>query len=107
MTESIVRRQDGMDSYIMGVLSYMGILCFVPLMFRPKDEFIRFHARQGLVLWMWSMLAILSLLVPGIGKLIFSSSAMIIAAATIIGVLSVLLGRAWKLPFIHAIAGKI
>lgn len=32
------------------VLSYIGILCLVPLLARKDDPFAQFHAKQGLVL---------------------------------------------------------
>ncbi len=96
-----------MRSYIMGVMSYMGVLCFVPLMSSSDDEFIHFHAKQGLVIWAWSVLAVMALFVPGIGHLFFSMSALAVIGISIIGVISVLLRKAWKLPLIYTIASKI
>ncbi|MEG3620040.1 hypothetical protein V5T82_16365 [Magnetovibrio sp. PR-2] len=107
MAGKVVRRESGIHSYLMGFLSYMGILCLVPLIMNRKDEFIFFHAKQGLVIWMWSVLAVMALYVPGVGKLVFSMSAMAVVVASAVGILSVLLSRAWKLPFIHGISTKI
>ncbi len=42
---------------MMAALSYMGILCFVPLLTNREDEYVHFHAKQGLVLWMWAVIA--------------------------------------------------
>ena len=39
-----------MRTMILGGLSYLGVLCFIPLMASDKNEFVLFHARQGLVL---------------------------------------------------------
>ncbi len=34
----------------MGILSYLGILVLIPLFVSRKDAFVKFHAKQGLVL---------------------------------------------------------
>lgn len=39
------------DKKVFGVLSYLSILCLVPLFVKKDDEFIYFHAKQGLVLF--------------------------------------------------------
>jgi fumarate reductase subunit D len=106
MSESIVRREGGTRSYLMGLMSYMGILCFVPLIMNKDDEFVNFHAKQGLVIWIWSILGIMALYVPGIGRLFFSATAMGVVVISIVGVVSVLLSRAWKLPGIYNLASK-
>jgi uncharacterized membrane protein len=36
---------------LMGVLSYLGILVFVPLFVSKDDSFVKFHVRQGLVVF--------------------------------------------------------
>ncbi len=107
MTSSVVRREGGLRSYILGVMSYMGVLCFVPLVTNSDDEFVRFHARQGLIIWIWSVLAVMALYLPGLGKVIFSMSAMGVLVISIIGVVSVVFSKVWKLPVIHNLASKL
>ncbi|MBF0359069.1 MAG: hypothetical protein HQL70_10720 [Magnetococcales bacterium] len=88
--------------------SYLSILCLVPLMFNPKeDEYVHFHARQGVVLWIWGVIAIFSLYIPVIGSFFFSFSVVVITVFAALGAVSVLMGRAWKLPVIHLVASKI
>jgi uncharacterized membrane protein len=36
---------------VMAVISYIGPLCLVPILTKEKDEFVKFHAKQGLVLF--------------------------------------------------------
>jgi uncharacterized membrane protein len=102
-----VHTQGGMRSRLMAVMSYLGILCFVPLLRNKDDEFVYFHARQGLVIWMWGMLGIFSLYLPGVGKWMFSLSAMVVVAFSVVGAVSAILNRAWKLPLIHHISTHI
>ncbi len=107
MTASVVRRENGLRSYVLGVMSYMGVLCFVPLLTNSDDEFVNFHARQGLIIWIWSVLAVMALYLPGLGKFFFSMSAMAVLAVSIVGVVAVLFSKAWKLPLIHNLASKL
>ena len=97
----------GWRSQLLGALSYLGILCFVPLMVSRDDEFVYFHAKQGLVLWMWSVLAMFALHLPGIGKWLFGFSSTAVVIFSLAGLASVALRRTWKLPLIQSVAAKI
>ncbi len=99
-----IKKVPGMKSYVLGIMSYLGVLCIVPLIVNKDDELVHFHAKQGLVLWVWSVLALLFLQLPGIGKLLFSSSVMAILICSIVGILSVLLGKAWKIPLVNNVS---
>ncbi len=91
----------------MALLSYLGVLCLVPLIFRRHDAFTNFHARQGLVLWIWGVLAIFSLHIPVIGAFFFSGSVFAIMLMSLIGLISVLLFKSWPLPVIGTLAEKL
>lgn len=107
MATITLRSRGGARSRLMALMSYLGILCFVPLLSSTDDEFVCFHARQGLVIWMWGVIAVFALHVPGIGKWFFSFSAFAVVIFSVIGVIAVSLNRAWKLPFIHSLASRI
>ncbi|MBF0167508.1 MAG: hypothetical protein HQL45_07735 [Alphaproteobacteria bacterium] len=94
-------------SSLMAAMSYLGILCFVPLMMNKDDEYVQFHAKQGLVLWIWAVLAAFSLQIPGAGKLIFGFSSMAVLIFSAIGLVSVVFKRAWKLPLIGYFSDRI
>jgi len=106
MSAAVLHTDTGMRPRVMAALSYLGILCFVPLIMNRDDEFVYFHSKQGLIIWMWGVLAIFALHVPGIGKWLFSFSAMVVVALSAIGLVSVLLNKAWKLPLIYSLASK-
>jgi len=36
---------------IMAIMSYIGVLCLIPILTKEKDEFVKFHTKQGLVLF--------------------------------------------------------
>ncbi len=106
MSEAILHTEMGARSRIMAALSYVGILCFVPLIMNRDDEFVYFHSKQGLVIWMWGVLAVFALHLPGVGKWLFSISAMAVMVLAVIGLVSVLLNKAWKLPLVYVLASK-
>ena len=48
---------------VLSVMSYISIFCLLPFIITPEDKFARFHAKQGLLLF------ILSLLIDIVGKM--------------------------------------
>ncbi|MBF0239919.1 MAG: hypothetical protein HQM12_19640 [SAR324 cluster bacterium] len=101
MPESkVLESEFTMKSYVLAFMSYLGILCLVPILLNKDDEYVYFHARQGLVLWIWSVIAIFALYIPVIGQFFFGLSAFIILIYSFVGITSVLLAKAWKLPFV-------
>ncbi len=93
-------------SRIMGAFSYMGILCFVPLVMGRDDAFVNFHARQGIVLWMWLVIAIFTLQVPGLGWF-FSFSSSFITIMSLFGIISAIFLQMWKLPLVSYFADRL
>jgi len=107
MAKKTVRSKGGFRARMLAIMSYLGILCFVPLMRGRDDEFVYFHARQGLIIWMLGVVGIFSLYIPGLGKWMFTTSLFFVLVLSIIGVISALLHRAWKLPMIHTLSTYI
>ena len=96
-----------MRTMILGGLSYLGVLCFIPLMASDKNEFVLFHARQGLVLWGWAVLAGVTIFIPGIGTMFFTISSILVIVLSIAGIVSVVMRKAWKLPIVHTLSRAI
>ncbi|MBF0610909.1 MAG: hypothetical protein HQL55_07270 [Magnetococcales bacterium] len=97
----------GVRTRIMALLCYLSVLCLIPVIFDDQDPYVRFHARQGLVLWIWGVLAIFSLNLPGIGGFLFSVSFVFIMVLSAIGLLSVTMTKSWRLPIISRIAASL
>lgn len=89
---------------LLAMLSYVGILSIVPLVISGNNSYIQFHARQGIVLWLWELLAICTLLFPVAGTFFFQLSVIICTLLSVVGMVSALLGRAWQLPVVSRIA---
>ncbi|OSM08634.1 hypothetical protein [Magnetofaba australis] len=84
-------------------LSYLGILVLVPFLTGRNEPFVQFHARQGIIIWIWEVLAVYALIVPGIGKLIFQFSSVLCFVLSVYGLGSVILGRYSPIPGISRI----
>ncbi|MEO5366623.1 MAG: hypothetical protein H7831_09775 [Magnetococcus sp. WYHC-3] len=102
-----ITRKHGPRTQLMALFSYMNVLCLVPMLFNRGDEYVMFHARQGVVLWIWAVVAMLGLHIPVIGGFLFSLSAVLIAMLSLVGLVSVALGRAWRIPVVARFAGHL
>ena len=91
----------------LAIISYIGPLCLIPYLSKEKDDFVSFHAKQGLVLfiaevatwaiaWVFPFLGFLMNLVS-LAWLVFS----------IIGIINVVHKEKKQLPVIGSFAGKI
>ncbi|MBF0584514.1 MAG: hypothetical protein HQL80_09815 [Magnetococcales bacterium] len=102
-----LQREMGTSARVLAAMSYLGVLSLVPLVMNRNDSYVQFHARQGVVLWMWEVLAIYTLLVPGLGQLFFRVTSIACLLLSVVGIVSVLLGRAWKFPIIGDWAARL
>lgn len=110
------------DNKVYSILAYIGILVLVPILAAPKSKFARFHANQGLVLFIIeAAYGIISSVIANVFKLvfgflpgIFSVTYILISAVlsciglvflvfVIIGIINAANGKAKELPII----GKI
>ncbi|MBD3208752.1 MAG: hypothetical protein GF370_04885 [Candidatus Nealsonbacteria bacterium] len=80
------------------VLSYLGILCLVPLLLKKESSFVQFHAKQGLVL----MIGWLFIWFPFVGQVLWA----ILAIFSIWGIINVLEGKKTRLPVVADLAEK-
>lgn len=110
------------DNKVFSILAYIGILVLVPILAAPKSKFARFHANQGLVLFIIeAAYGIISTVIANVLKLafrfvpavfsvpyfilsaIFGCIGLVFLVFVIIGVINAANGKAKELPII----GKI
>jgi len=82
------------------ILSYCGLLCFVPLFMHKNDEFVQFHVKQGIALF---MLEVFVLFLAGtvIGTLISVPLLILLAFTSLFGISSVLQSKETKIPLLY------
>lgn len=92
------------DSQKLSILSYLGPLFLIPLLLRKDDPFTRFHANQGLLLFLaWALVNLASDIVFGLGWLIQLVGTVFCLVCVVRGIRSVFQGRLDKLPLIGEI----
>ena len=104
MAEYLLRWPKSRKVRFLAALSYLGFLCLIPLTLQYNDDYLHYHSRQGLVLWIWGLVAIFALYIPIAGAFFFSFSVVLIALYSLAGILSVVLQKVWRLPFISTLA---
>ena len=95
------------NNKVMAILAYFGILVLVPLFAAKESPFARFHANQGLVLFVASIVccivaAVLSSISSWLG-LIGTILYIVIVVLAIIGIINAATGKAKQLPLIGGI----
>jgi fumarate reductase subunit D len=87
------------------MLGYIPFMCFVPLVKMKDNPFALKHGKQGLLLFIIEMVAVIFLL-PKIGDLLWGAVIVLCLAAAVAGVFFALQGQEWKVPFIGHWADK-
>jgi len=80
-------------------IGYLGILFLIPLLAKPENKFCRAHAKQGLVL----CIAWIPAVIPFIGWL----WGLFVLVCMIMGLIAAFGGKYQKLPLFGAIAEKL
>lgn len=100
------------DNKILALLSYLGILFIVPLIAAPQSKFAKFHANQGLVLFiacvvvglagsvLQAIAVVLGFLFLALVNVLFTAVGLVLLALIIIGIVNACQGKAKELPLI-------
>ncbi len=108
-------RDDIEQNKVMAIFAYIGLLFLVPLLAAPNSKFARFHANQGLVLFLFEVAASIILVILGI-LFVFITPALSVLSTIlwllvwlaaigliVLGIMNASSGKARELPLI----GKI
>lgn len=85
------------DRNLMAALSYVWILSLVMLVVKRDDAFVQFHAKQGVVLLIISVVASILLWVPILGFIAWALS----IAGMVVGFINAWQGKEYQLPYIY------
>ena len=83
----------------MGMLCYIGPFFLIPLLTRKNSPFIRFHANQGLVLFLMELAVNLCYTIPVIGWLAGTVGAVMVFISFISGIMNAANGLTKRIPF--------
>ena len=88
---------------LLAAISYIGILFLVPLLAAKDDAFARFHANQGLVLFLAGLALGIIGIVPFIGPIVAGIGGVVTFVFAILGIINALKGEMKPLPLIGGI----
>ena len=91
------------NNKLLAAISYIWILFLVPLFAAKDDAFARFHANQGLLLFIASIILGIISIIPFVGPIISAIGGIVTFIFMILGIINALKGEMKPLPFIGGI----
>ena len=88
------------EQKVWGAISYLWILSLVALAARKNSPYVRFHANQGVLLF---LVSIVSMVLGPIGVFVN----VVVAVAAIMGIIKSLQGEKWALPGVSGMAQNL
>lgn len=98
---------EGTNNNMMAVLSYLGVLCLVPLIAVKNNEFVQYHAKQGLTLFIAEIATMLVSWIPFIGWLVGFVAWILWVILSIVGIMNVVNKKKKPLPVIGGFAKSL
>lgn len=99
---SEVREQDK----IMLVLAYLGVLALIPLLTVKDSDYVKWHAKNGLVLGLGGGLAISIIAMIPVVNLVTCLLSPALLVVDILAMVKALGGQRWRIPAVSDIAEK-
>lgn len=93
-----------MEGKIFAVLSYLSILCIIPLVLKRDNPFVLSHGKQGLVLFIGEVAVFV---VSVILEWILRPSIFVFGVFSLWGIMEALKGQYVRMPVVSDIADKI
>ena len=89
---------------ILAIISYLGVFCLAPILMKESDKFVKFHAKQGLVLFIAEIATGMIAGIPILGWLTGSIAWILWGVLSFMGIMNVLNGKQSPLPIIGVFA---
>jgi len=102
--------EDAEKNKVMGILAYLGPLCLVPLITAKDSPYAKYHANQGLVLFLveiaCGIITLAGILIPFIGFLFYILHVLlylVFLVLIILGIINAAAGKCVPLPVIGGV----
>ena len=90
------------EERLMAALAY--VVVFVPWVMARDNEFVQFHVKQGVVLFVGLLISLVALFwIPFVGRTLV----ILFLIADVVALAQALLGRSWKIPGVGRLAEKL
>lgn len=105
VTYDDAREDDVLEGKVIAILSYLSILCIIPLFFKKNNLFVLTHSKQGLVLFVAEVAVFILHII--LGEWFLKLGMFILLSLSFIGLLAVLRGQYIQMPIVSSVAEKI
>lgn len=103
----MLKEKDIQEGKFFAVISYVSFLCIVSLLLKKDNKFALYHAKQGLVLFVFEVASFLLSIIPFLNWIMGTFGFAIFVLVSIYGILQSLMGNFSRIPFISDIADKV
>ena len=93
-------QKDVDDNKLIAALSYIGILCLIPLLAKKDSKYAQEHGKQGLVLLIAEVIMMVIGVVPILGWIISFFAWIFFLIVAIIALVKCLMGEFWEIPLL-------
>lgn len=107
LEKSEKREKVGLISRLWTVPAYIWVFAFIPYFLKRKNEFVYFHAKQGVILFITEIISILISAIPIIGQIIGILGLFFCTILSIKGMIMGLRGKKWIMPWLSRYTEKI
>ena len=97
--------QQILEGKVFAILSYLSILCIIPLVFKRDNAFVLKHGKQGLILFLGEVAVFIIHIILGLW--ILRLGMFILGVFSFIGLIASLQGRDADLPIISKLASSV
>ncbi|MDR2515075.1 MAG: hypothetical protein LBD02_07725 [Christensenellaceae bacterium] len=88
---------------VLALLAYFGFLFLVPMLAAPNSHFCRYHANQGLVLFLFEIALGIVGVIPILGSIVAIVGSIFGVVCFVMGIINALKGEEKPLPLIGGI----
>ncbi|MEI8011150.1 MAG: hypothetical protein WCI27_01525 [Candidatus Omnitrophota bacterium] len=94
----------GKDDRLYALVAYCFILCIVPLVKKSESDFVRFHGRQGLAIFLCEMAVfIISIVLP----FLMQPALFLFGILSFWGMIQALRGNLFRFPIIYPLSLRL
>ncbi len=93
------------DRRMASIMAYIPFLCFVPLISMSDNKEVRFHARQGVFLFIIELIAVF-FLIDTVSDLFFKVILIVSVSFSVAGLVFAIQGKTQKLPIVGDLIEK-
>lgn len=93
-------QKDVDENKLIAALSYLGILCLIPLLAKKDSKYAQEHGKQGLVLFIAEIVGSIVAMIPILGWMLAPFIGLFFFVVAVIALIKCLMGEFWEVPLI-------